>query len=337
MALVTVIIPMYNKGDLIARAIRSVRHQTFQDFSVIVVDDGSTDNGPSIVDNLDDDRIRLIRQPNAGPGAARNTGIKAAQSEYLAFLDADDEWYPWFLENSIAAATKYNVSAVASMYYRVPDNIDITPLAAKNGIAPGRYELDGTEQPVAAGALIAAFQPFNTVIKKQVVEKYGCFYDNNKCLYGEDQYLFIKIVANEPVAVITPPAARYHVESSQLGTVDVRRPLEPYLADPEEILKGCPEQNKQLIAAVLELRAIRTAFHMLQTGRTKPAAELIKHFPNANRHIKPYRKLMTAFAVGPAYHVHLNIKKSFARIRNALFPQPKNSIPQMPYENENEN
>ena len=93
----SVVIPLYNKEDTIARALQSVLDQTFQNFEIIVVDDGSTDKGPCIVDTFDDSRIRIIHQKNQGVSAARNRGITEAGNELIAFLDADDEWLPGFL------------------------------------------------------------------------------------------------------------------------------------------------------------------------------------------------------------------------------------------------
>src|SRR5512143_913149 len=93
---VGVVIPLYNKGTLVRRALNSVLGQTFQNFEVVVVDDGSTDEGPDVVRECSDSRVRLIQQANAGPGAARNRGARETQAPLLAFLDADDEWMPRF-------------------------------------------------------------------------------------------------------------------------------------------------------------------------------------------------------------------------------------------------
>lgn len=98
---VSVVIPLYNKAPYIARALKSVLTQTFQDFEVIVVDDGSTDDGAEVVRELRNPRIRLIQQENRGVSAARNRGIEEALAELVAFLDADDEWLPMFLETII--------------------------------------------------------------------------------------------------------------------------------------------------------------------------------------------------------------------------------------------
>jgi glycosyltransferase involved in cell wall biosynthesis len=92
--MISVVIPLYNKGPYVRRAIESVLNQTYTDFELVVVDDGSTDGGDQIVEGFTDPRICLIRQKNAGAATARNTGIQAVQGEWVAFLDADDIWLP---------------------------------------------------------------------------------------------------------------------------------------------------------------------------------------------------------------------------------------------------
>ena len=92
---VTVIIPTFNRALIVGRAIRSVLGQTFQDWELLVVDDASTDNTEQVVKNFPDRRIRYIRHDqNRRVSAARNTGIRSAQGEYVSFLDDDDEWLP---------------------------------------------------------------------------------------------------------------------------------------------------------------------------------------------------------------------------------------------------
>lgn len=105
MPLVSIITPTYNRSDLIGRAIKSVQAQTFQDWEHIIVDDASTDDTSAVVESFqsDDRRIMYVQhQVNRKGGAARNSGIKAATGEYLAFLDSDDEWYPEKLEKQLA-------------------------------------------------------------------------------------------------------------------------------------------------------------------------------------------------------------------------------------------
>lgn len=93
----SVVIPLYNKEKSIVNTVQSVLSQTFSDFELIVVNDGSTDSSREIVAGFDDKRIRIIDKPNGGISSARNTGIVSATREHIAFLDADDLWEPDFL------------------------------------------------------------------------------------------------------------------------------------------------------------------------------------------------------------------------------------------------
>jgi glycosyltransferase involved in cell wall biosynthesis len=97
MPLVSVIMPTFNRADTIRRAIRSVQEQTFTDWELIVVDDGSTDNTVALIEGCDP-RLKLIRQENQGTAGARNAGLSASAGSYIAFLDSDDEWLPHHLE-----------------------------------------------------------------------------------------------------------------------------------------------------------------------------------------------------------------------------------------------
>ena len=89
--MISVVIPLYNKEASIKQALMSVLSQSYQEFEVVIVDDGSTDNSVAKVEEIQDSRIRLIRQENGGPSKARNTGVKNAKGEWILFLDADDE------------------------------------------------------------------------------------------------------------------------------------------------------------------------------------------------------------------------------------------------------
>lgn len=105
----SVVIPVYNKGPHIQRSISSVLNQTYQNFELILINDASTDNSLEEIHKLTDERIRLFQRTEPGPGgyAARNLGIEKANGEWVAFLDADDEWHPHHLEKMHALAQKY--------------------------------------------------------------------------------------------------------------------------------------------------------------------------------------------------------------------------------------
>ena len=99
---VSVVIPLYQTERYIREAVQSVLAQTFDDFELLVIDDGSSDRGPAIVRNFADTRIRLVTQQNRGLAGARNTGIRESIGAYIAFLDADDRWHPEKLARHVA-------------------------------------------------------------------------------------------------------------------------------------------------------------------------------------------------------------------------------------------
>jgi glycosyltransferase involved in cell wall biosynthesis len=149
---VSVIIPVYNVETLVGETLESVLQQTYQDFEILVVNDGSTDGSLSICQGFVDPRIRIISQQNRGLAGARNTGIRHAQGEYLAFLDSDDLWLPKKLESHVAhldASPEVGVSFSRSRFideagqdigiYQMPKLTDITPshLFCRNPIGNG--------------------------------------------------------------------------------------------------------------------------------------------------------------------------------------------------------
>lgn len=98
---ISLVIPLYNKEDAILKTIDSVLKQTYSDFEVIVVDDGSKDNSLRVVQSIEDPRLRVIHKENGGVSSARNRGIREAKGDYIALLDGDDLWEPTFLEEQI--------------------------------------------------------------------------------------------------------------------------------------------------------------------------------------------------------------------------------------------
>ena len=118
----SIVIPLYNKKDCIYNTLESVLYQSFGDFEVLVIDDGSTDGSAGIVSSLSDSRIRLICQTNAGPSAARNRGIKDARNEYIAFLDADDIWATDYLQEMTSLISAYpDANCWGFNYSRIQD------------------------------------------------------------------------------------------------------------------------------------------------------------------------------------------------------------------------
>ena len=119
----SVIMPLYNKERYVKKAIESVIAQTYRDFELIIIDDGSTDNSLEVVRGLkiEDRRLKILTQSNSGVAVARNNGVAASKGEYLCFLDADDWWEPMFLEEMDRLITEYpdaGLYATNYVYYK---------------------------------------------------------------------------------------------------------------------------------------------------------------------------------------------------------------------------
>lgn len=115
----SVVIPLYNKDSHIIDTLNSVLAQNFGEFEVVVVDDGSTDNSLICARSVQDKRIRVIEQDNKGVSSARNKGVEEAKGRYIAFLDADDHWYPWHLQELNYLISKYPDSGVYSVAHEI--------------------------------------------------------------------------------------------------------------------------------------------------------------------------------------------------------------------------
>ncbi|MDC7995361.1 glycosyltransferase family 2 protein [Altibacter sp. HG106] len=112
--MISIVIPLYNKQDYIAETLRSVLGQTYTQFEVILVDDGSSDASVDVVNTFSDARITLVEKQNEGVSIARNHGVAQAQHQWIAFLDADDWWAPTFLEEVVKGIEQYPEAAIVA-------------------------------------------------------------------------------------------------------------------------------------------------------------------------------------------------------------------------------
>jgi len=121
--LVSIITPLYNGERFVAQTIESVLAQTYPHWEMIIINDGSKDNSEAIVQKYTEQnaRIQLVSQPNAGSAAARNNGIRRASGRYIALLDADDLWEPFFLESQLNLMQKTSSLLVYGSHKRIDD------------------------------------------------------------------------------------------------------------------------------------------------------------------------------------------------------------------------
>ncbi|RZM84303.1 glycosyltransferase family 2 protein [Pseudoalteromonas rubra] len=186
----TVVIPLYNKSECIVRALQSVHAQHHQAAEIIVVDDGSTDDSPQKVIDLGLPNLRLVRQTNQGVSAARNKGVKAASSDYVAFLDADDTWSPFFLARMAELIQRFPQAGLfASRYQKVLDNGEyIDAKIALTNWAPEGYEMDNYFEVAANGDL--PFTMSSLVVDKTTFKQLGGFPVGE--WMGEDQSFYVQ-------------------------------------------------------------------------------------------------------------------------------------------------
>jgi len=221
MPLFSVIVPLYNKRLYIRRCIESILRQTVQDFEINVVDDGSTDGSGDVVRSIADSRVRVIVQANQGVGAARNRGITEATGQLVAFLDADDEWHPSFLE------------AVKNLHLAYPQ-AGILATGYRRCFGRGhRFDREVTlaHAPSSPQCLvseylrIAALGPFVTssssAIRNHVFEDVGVFLEGEP--FGEDREFWLRICLKYPLAYDSRILAIYHSEAE--GRAYDRKPV----------------------------------------------------------------------------------------------------------------
>lgn len=209
-ASVSVVIPLFNKRNCIGRAIDSVLTQTVPCSEIIVVDDGSTDGGHHVVESIGDPRIFLFRQQNKGCSAARNRGIREAHGELIAFLDADDEWKPWFLEviqnlrvkhaNAGAYVTAYEVYEAEGCAYTF--SFEGIPPAPWEGIIPNYFRSALRHNPMWTSAV---------VVPKEVLTDVGEFITAPGL--GEDTELWARIALRYRIAFSWRVSAVYHKDA----------------------------------------------------------------------------------------------------------------------------
>jgi len=205
---VSAIIPAYNRADFLPRSIGSVLNQTFRDLELIVVDDGSTDNTKEVVEEFSrkDNRVKYIWQPNfGGPAGPRNTGIKHATGEFIAFLDSDDEWTTKKIEEQISLFENSPVSIgfVGCNYFLKTPTMTAgykLPLDADGEVFENllKHDFIGTATII--------------MIKKGVFDDVGGYDEQLKC--AEDTDLWLRIAEKYKFAFVDNFLAVYHVHGN---------------------------------------------------------------------------------------------------------------------------
>lgn len=207
----TVVIPLYNKANHILRTLNSIAWQKYPAMEIIVVDDGSTDEGPSLVEKSGISNLRLIRQKNQGVSVARNRGITEARYEYIAFLDADDEWLPLYLDEIAGLVHKFPEASFYGTSYQIVESGDnyvdakIHPLTND----PKGVILDDYFDIASRGDL--PFTMSSITIKNSLFSVIGGFPVGEPI--GEDQDLFCRAALATRIAYSINIHSLYHKDA----------------------------------------------------------------------------------------------------------------------------
>ena len=224
----SVVIALYNKAPYIASTLQSVLAQDCPDLEVVVIDDGSRDEGPQIVARCVDPRVRLLRQTNAGVAVARNRGIEAARGQWVCFLDADDWLHPHYLSTLLEAQQRHpEADVVAADFLRVPDAPEPwpPPWPVAEGPAPvelitrlARRWMDG---PTLCSSSVA-------VRRTRLQALQPCFAPGESL--GEDLDLWFRLAEVTPVALAHKPLVAYRVDvAGSLSSGHPRERRYPFL------------------------------------------------------------------------------------------------------------
>lgn len=243
----SIIIPLYNKAPYVEKALRSVATQTFSNYELIIVDDGSKDDSATIAERViiscwqslsKSQPVKLIRQANAGVSSARNNGVAVSQGQYICFLDSDDWWEPTFLENIALLIQEYPDAGIYGTSYTI-----VNEHKHKTRIAPIGLDKDFEKGyinycQVYAKTLCMPLTSISTCIPRHIFEELGGFKPQLKL--GEDFDLWIRIALNYKVAFLNKPMSNYNqdVDNTNRAVGHLHKPenhmlwnldyLEPY-------------------------------------------------------------------------------------------------------------
>ena len=247
----SVIIPLYNKAPYVAKAIGSVLAQTFTDYELVVVDDGSRDDSAEMAAKAMAGRpdCRLIRQENAGVSMARNNGVTASQGDYLCFLDADDWWEPTFLEEMSKLIEEFPDAGIYGTSYTIVNETRHKTRVAPIGVAAGFEKGYINYCQVYAKTLAMPLTSISVAIPRPVFDEMHGFPKGIKL--GEDFLLWIRIALNYKVVLLNKPLSNYNqdVEVAFRGTHHLHEPkchMLWHLGALEPLEKSNPDY-KQLI------------------------------------------------------------------------------------------
>ena len=265
----SVIIPLYNKENHILQTLNHVLEQSFSDFEIVIVDDGSTDNSLQLAENVKDRRIKIFRQQNQGAAAARNTAMKNASGQYFCFLDADDDWKPNHLAQLFETIKKFPVAGMYCARYQTKVSehrvLKINFKDLPNGLT-GYVKNFFENSLVYRVALTSA-----VCIPKRVFEEIGGF--DEAISSGQDLDCWIRIALKNKVVITKEATVVYNnFLPKSLSKTEISQKKLPDLDKFKD-----EEMKNPSLKKFLDIYRVEYAVHHHISGNRNEAERLLKN------------------------------------------------------------
>mgnify|MGYP003369743700 CR=1 FL=1 len=312
----SIVVPLYNKEKYIDKTIQSVLQQTEQDFELIVVDDGSTDNSASVVKKIQNPKIRLIRKENGGVSSARNLGIRQSSGDNICFLDGDDTWEPFFLETISMLIEKFPKAGFFSTGYQVS--------YGKRVVLPKFRSTLDTEAHLINDFFEMATGPFwacnssNAVVKREVVLRMDKWFPENESVY-EDFDFWIRIGSTVPMAHSNKVCSTYNRVTEDNARTAHYCKKEIYSATFMQTLNNLlknvqySNQQKKWIKSIIDRRMVPYVFSLLCIGEREKAKRELNHWDVSGEY-KKYKVALQAIRMMPQ-----GVLNTIQEIRSIVF------------------
>ncbi len=269
MVFFSVVMPVFNRANLISATLDSVFNQKFDDWEVIVIDDGSTDNTLNVLAKYHN-RIKVLQQKNQGPGKARNLGIQKAQGQYVAFLDSDDIWFPWTLELYVEVISQTNFPALLAgkpLFFR--DANDLATVQSSElhySIYQDLYNSSEKTNSIVTSSV---------VVRLDVLQKAGGFTD--RWINSEDNDLWLRLGTAKGFTYINSPTVLGYRQQADSAVSNITKNYQGscYLIEQENTGKYPGEKSRKLERINILTRHIRpVSLECLRNGDIKQGWQL---------------------------------------------------------------
>jgi glycosyltransferase involved in cell wall biosynthesis len=303
MALVSVVLPIYNGVNFIRESLNSVLAQTFHDYEIICVDDGSTDDSLAMLDEYRE-HVTVLRQANAGQSAARDTGVRHASSPYVAFLDQDDRWYPWKLKQQVRAMAS---DPKAVLVHCNSDRMNAEGQVVQRGATLEEHPR-AMESPLGRLLGEGLILPSAMLVRRDAFERVGGF--DHELRGYEDFDLCARLKQEGRFVFLDEPGMCYRVHpegSSRAGQVVIRS-RERFLMNMMKLYAADESKSRILFALLAECYS-DWGMDQIRAGNFRDAQTMLFRSLQCNpiklrTYCRLLRSLLRGFLLGKRQPIH---------------------------------